>query len=239
MRIKRTTPYSDAGLVRLPERRGPVRVAIASLATLSLFTLAACGNDDAESGDSTENGRHGMSSMMKDDDSASADASAEHNNADVRFAQQMIPHHAQAVAMAQMAESHAESDEVRALAADIEAAQGPEIELMSGWLESWSEDVPATGMGHGAASDNMHDMGGTDDMPGMMSGEDMESLDGAHGRGFDRMFLEMMIEHHEGAIEMARTEQADGQYPDAVALAKTIEKVQAAEIATMQELLGS
>jgi uncharacterized protein (DUF305 family) len=74
-------------------------------------------------------------------------------------------------------------------------------------------------------------------MPGMMSDEDMTALEKATGAEFDQMFLTMMIEHHEGAIEMARTEQADGEYADAKALAEDIETAQTEEIQTMQGLL--
>ncbi len=174
----------------------------------SLLTVAACGNED--------------------------DAGAEHNDADVAFAQQMIPHHEQAVEMAELAETRAESQEVRDLAADIEAAQGPEIETMTGWLEEWGEEVDGdgmSGMDHGEMS--------SDDMPGMMSEEDMAALEAATGAEFDQMFLTMMIEHHEGAIEMAKTEQAEGEFPDAVALAEDIESAQADEIEAMEALLDS
>ncbi|MFE6510566.1 DUF305 domain-containing protein [Nocardioides sp. NPDC057767] len=175
----------------------------------TLLTLAACGGEDG------------------------SDTTAGHNDADVTFAQQMIPHHEQAIDMAEAAESRAESQEVKDLAADIEAAQGPEIETMTGWLESWGEDVPDGGM-----SDMDHgDM--SDDMSGMMSEEDMTALENATGAEFDQMFLTMMIEHHEGAIEMAKTEQADGESADAKALAEDIETAQAEEIQTMQELLKS
>ncbi|GAB7005329.1 MULTISPECIES: DUF305 domain-containing protein [Nocardioides] len=78
-----------------------------------------------------------------------------------------------------------------------------------------------------------------EDMPGMMSSDKMEELASASGSAFDEMFLSMMIEHHEGAIEMAQTEQADGENPGAVDLAQTIEKTQAFEIETMKELLAS
>ncbi len=80
------------------------------------------------------------------------------------------------------------------------------------------------------------DMGG---MPGMMSEEQMQALEGASGAAFDEMFLEMMIEHHTGAIQMAQTEQSDGQYPEAIDLAEQIEEGQTAELETMQALLGT
>jgi len=85
----------------------------AAIVAASLLTLAACGNEDG------------------------SDSAAGQNDADVAFAQQMIPHHQQAVEMAQLAETRAESPEVKDLAADIEAAQDPEIETMTGWLDSW------------------------------------------------------------------------------------------------------
>jgi len=178
----------------------------AALVAASLLTLAACGNED---------------------DSGSA---AGHNDADVAFAQQMIPHHQQAIEMAQLAETRAQSPDVKDLAADIEAAQDPEIETMTGWLDSWGEEAPGEG-GHGE-----HDMS-SDDMAGMMTEEEMADLEGSSGSAFDQMFLTMMIEHHQGAIEMAQTEQAEGEFPDALAMAEQIESAQTEEIQTMQELL--
>ncbi|NYI77049.1 DUF305 domain-containing protein [Nocardioides panzhihuensis] len=160
--------------------------------------------------------------------------SAGHNDADVTFAQQMILHHQQAVEMSELAGTRAESQKVKDLAADIEAAQGPEVKTMTGWLGSWGEDVPdegMPGMDHGDMS--------SDDMTGMMSEEDMAELENASGAEFDQMFLTMMIEHHEGAIEMAQTEQAEGEFPDAKATAKDIETAQTEEIKTMQALLKS
>ena len=169
--------------------------------------------------------------------SGSGAASGDHNDQDVSFATEMIPHHAQAVQMSEMAVENAQSQEVKDLAEDISAAQDPEIETMSSWLEAWGEDVPDTGgdmggMDHGG-------MDGMEDMPGMMSSEEMDELESASGSAFDEMFLSMMIEHHEGAIEMAQTEQADGEYPDAIDLAETIEETQTSEIETMKEILGS
>nr|WP_326828248.1 DUF305 domain-containing protein [Parafrankia discariae] len=148
------------------------------------------------------------------------------------FAQMMIPHHQQAVEMAELAPGRAANPAVLTLAQQIGAAQAPEIETMTGWLEAWGEPtaMPGTG-GHGGGH-------GTGDM-GMMSADDMAALQGASGPDFDRKFLEMMIQHHGGAIEMARTEQRDGQFPDAVALAGTIESTQTTEIETMKGLLGT
>jgi uncharacterized protein (DUF305 family) len=100
---------------------------------------------------------------------------------------------------------------------------------MSGWLTSWGEKVP----------EEMSGMDHSDGMPGMMSSEEMASLEESSGDDFDQMFLTMMIEHHEGAIEMAETEEEEGKYKDAITLARKIQKDQAAEIRTMEALLTS
>ncbi len=148
------------------------------------------------------------------------------NDADVEFVQGMIPHHEQAVEMARMASDRAESAAVQDLAERIEAAQGPEIETMEGWLEDWGQSASdeMSGMGHGGSG-------------GMMSDGDMDELEGMSGASFDEMFLTMMIEHHEGAIEMADREVADGQNEEAVALAGAIIETQEAEIEEMDGLL--
>ncbi|MDN4175598.1 DUF305 domain-containing protein [Nocardioides sp. SOB77] len=183
-----------------------------AFAVVAALTVAGCGSD-TDSNDST------------------ASNGAQFNDADVAFAQSMIPHHEQAVEMATMAQERASSTEVKQLADKIAAAQGPEIDTMTGWLEDWGQEVSSDSMG------GMDHSGG--DMPGMMSDTDMESLGAATGAEFDQMFLQMMIEHHTGAIEMAQTEQQDGENPDAIGLAEKIEADQTAEIAQMEDLLGS
>ena len=158
---------------------------------------------------------------------SSAPAAAAHNEADVHFASQMIPHHAQAVTMAQMAASHGASDPVKALAAKIEEAQQPEIDLMSGWLRAWGEPVP-TGDEHSSAHG----------MDGMLTAEQLHELDSARGSDWDRLFLTGMIAHHEGAVTMAKAELSDGQAPEVKALAQKIIDAQNAEITQMRTLLA-
>lgn len=160
-------------------------------------------------------------------------ANQQHNQADVAFAQGMIPHHAQAIQMAQLAEDRAQSEEVKTLARGIVGEQRSEIETMRAWLEQWGAQIPPTdmpGMDHGG-------MGGMRGMQGMMTPQQMQQLQQASGPAFDRMFLEMMIEHHRGAVAMAETEIRDGQYPPAEQLAQRIVTDQQAEIQRMQELL--
>ncbi len=137
----------------------------------------------------------------------------------------MIPHHRQAVEMADHVLADGVDPEVKTIAARIKEAQGPEIETMSRLLEGWKRDVPAEG-------DHTS-------MDGMMSDDDMASFMETSGADLDSMFLTMMIEHHEGAIAMANTEITDGEDPDAVALAESISSSQEAEIDEMRTLLGN
>lgn len=192
-----------------------------SLLTIILtaaLTLAACGNDTTE----------GASN------SSGTAANESHNQQDVAFAKGMIPHHQQAITMAQMAQDHAGSPEVKQFADTIEAAQGPEIEKLSGWLEAWGEEIPSAD----ASGDMDHgDMGHGND--GMMSDDQMEQLSQATGAEFDRMWLEGMIAHHQGAVQMAETEIAEGKNREAIAMAEEIKAAQSAEIAKMKDLLGS
>jgi uncharacterized protein (DUF305 family) len=175
----------------------------------------------------------GCSSDNPSDDPSGVDRGQEFNAADVAFAQDMIPHHEQAVEMAEMAASHTGNPAVQGLATEISAAQGPEVELMTQWLEAWGQTPTQTSSGH--------DMGDMDmgDMPGMMDTDQMNQLTAASNADWDTLFLTLMIEHHEGALDMARTEIANGQNPDAIALAEKIEAAQRAEIARMRQMLNS
>jgi uncharacterized protein (DUF305 family) len=153
-----------------------------------------------------------------------------HNAADVTFAQQMIVHHRQAVAMAELAASRAHSQKVKGLAAKIKADQGPEINRMSAWLRAWGQQVPAP---TASGMPGMHHA-----MPGMMSSGEMTKMMAASGPAFDRLFLTMMIRHHQGAVQMAKTERLHGEYGPARAMAQSIIASQTAQIAQMKTLLG-
>ena len=193
----------------------------ALVATLAaLLALAGCGDDEPAN-----------------DDTRTASNGDEFNDADVAFATDMIQHHAQALSMVDLTLGRPLDPEVETLAEDIRAAQAPEIEQMTDWLTAWDEPVPATMRDHA----NAHGEGDMDmgDMPGMMSAEDMAALEGTPDAEFQERFLQMMIEHHEGAVEMAKTEQSDGRFGPAIDLAEAIESSQTDEIALMQDLLGS
>ena len=170
-----------------------------------------------------------ITSACAGDEGSSSGGNEEHNSADVTFATAMIPHHQQAVEMAELAAQNAEDPQVKELAGQIEAAQQPEIDELTGWLKDWDEPVPDdTGAG----------MGGHD-MSGMMSDEDMLMLEESSGAGFDEMWLEMMIEHHEGAVEMAQTEVDEGKFPAAIEMAEQIIASQQDEIDQRKDLLAA
>jgi uncharacterized protein (DUF305 family) len=210
------------------------RAASLATAATAAVVLAACGSGSDSSSSSPAPGHsgHDMGAMHP---SGTASAGG-HDPQDVSFAQGMIPHHRQAVAMADLAASRAKSQQLKDLAAKIKQAQDPEINTMSGWLKAWGEKVPGVG------KSGMDSMPGMDhsasSMPGMMSDEDMGKLKGLSGDAFDKAFLRMMISHHQGAIEMAKTEQAKGAYAPAKTMAQSIVTSQSAEITEMNKMLG-
>ncbi len=158
-----------------------------------------------------------------EDQPAMEQPSADHNEADVAFAHGMIPHHRQAIEMSEMALGQAVSQQVKELAARIKAAQEPEISQMTGLLESWGQPVSPEHAGHGGS--------------GMLPQAEMARLRQASGAEFDRLFLEGMIRHHEGAVGMAQEELDKGQNPQAKELARRIIDSQQAEIGEMRRLL--
>ena len=150
---------------------------------------------------------------------------------DVQFAQQMIPHHEQAVEMARLAldDRAGASAEVKSLAQQISTAQEPEIATMSGWMSQWGASTDMGGMDHG--------MDGMDGMDGMMSDQQMGDLAAATGADFDQQWLTMMIQHHEGAVSMADTVLGTTNDARVSELARAVVQGQKAELATMQGLL--
>ncbi|MGW5722042.1 DUF305 domain-containing protein [Amycolatopsis sp. NPDC003865] len=171
-------------------------VLISGIAVLCAVVLGACGSSTA----------------------------SEHNDDDVMFAQQMVPHHSQALDMAKLVPSRSTNPKVIDLASRIAKAQDPEIQQMRTWLTTWGAGPSGMpGMTH-------------EPMPGMMPDADLKKLEAAKGTEFDELWLDMMVEHHQGAIDMAGTELARGANADAKALARRIVDAQQAEITEMRGL---
>jgi uncharacterized protein (DUF305 family) len=242
----RRNHHVHPGAVRPAARRRALRdgaVALALAAVLGV-TLTACGSDsDSGSPSATQTASNGDV----------------FNDADVSFATAMIQHHAQALAMVALADGRPLDPAVKKLTEQIRDAQAPEIETMTDWLSAWDQEVPATVNDHAHGG---HDMGNTDGsdmdmggdessssessmgsdtgagMPGMMTAEQMDQLKNASDVEFQDMWLQMMVEHHQGAIEMAQDEVDQGTFGDALTLAKHIETSQQAEIEKMEGILG-
>ena len=189
------------------QRRALPATALVIVATAALI-VAGCGSGN-------ENGATGT---------GKSPAASGQSSTDVAFVQGMIPHHEQAVEMAELAlaPKAKAGPKVKELAARIKNAQGPEINLMRGWLSQWGEAEMAGGHG----------------MSGMMTQQDFSSLSQADGDQFDGMWLNMMIAHHDGAVEMAQSVKAQGSNPDVTSLADRIISSQKAEIAEMKNLLA-
>ena len=201
----------------MTRRTRPLFFAGAGLA--AVLALGACGAGAGSSGS-----MNGMSGHGGTFSTSSTSAASSSRAGDVMFAQMMIPHHQQAIEMADLALTNdTTSTAVRTLAEQIKGAQDPEIQTMQGWLREWGAPTGAA-MDHGTA--------------GMMTAQDMASLKAARGQQFNRMWLQMMVEHHQGAVTMAQDVQSTTEDPRVRQLAQSVVDGQKKEIATMQGLLG-
>ncbi|WJV44738.1 DUF305 domain-containing protein [Streptomyces flavofungini] len=204
----------------MPRRAAPVAV-LASVA----IVLGGCGGDGGTN-DSTSDTRASVTAQGR-----------QHNRADVTFTQRMVPHHRQAIEMAEMARTHTTSTEIKAFAAKVEHVRTAELATMCAWLEKWGEEIPR---GTGARDDPArgHDREGHHDARGMTHQERMRHLDGTHDAEFDRSFLTMMTDHHQGAIDQARAVKSTGAHAATKALADTVISTRSAEIARMKAMMG-
>jgi len=188
---------------------------LAAAALAAAFALSACAGGTSGADDSAPSGA-----------TSSPAESESFNNADVTFAQMMIPHHEQAVDMSDdLLAKDGIDPRVVDLAAKIKTAQEPEITQLNEWLSAWNADEGMSGMGDGEN--------------GMMSDSDMSMLENASGAEAGRLFLEQMTLHHEGAIAMAKIELDEGQNADAQAMATAIVTSQTEEIGVMKDILAT
>ena len=200
-------------------RRRLLTMGVAALAMLT--TLTACNSDSSHEATHSGSTSSSVSSSV---------AAQQHNQADVTFAQQMIPHHQQAIEMSDTVLAKQGIDaRVIDMANRIKAAQGPEIQQMQSWLSQWG--VPTMPMTPGSMAGH--------DVSGMMSEQDMNDLKSADGVEASKLFLTQMIAHHQGAITMGTDEIKNGQYPPAVSMAQSIVTGQQQEITEMQGILAS
>ena len=206
----RTTYRPEVDLMRINGRARVLRVAAAAAGLVLL--LGACGNDDPSV-----------------DSAGGGEASGSFNEADVTFLKDMIPHHEQAIEMAEMVEGRTERPELIELAGNIISSQTAEIEEINTLLEEAGESA------EGGAEHDMDSMGSGGSMG--MSQEDMDALMEVEGEEFDKMFSEMMIEHHTAAIEMANEVLDGGENAEVATLAEGIIDEQQKEIDDMKSWL--
>lgn len=204
-----------------------IRILAAATAGAAALALAGCGSDDSDNSStppppSTSSATE-MPGMNHGGTTQPATRS-DFNDADVTFLTMMYPHHAQAVEMAELVPSRSQNQQVITLAAAIQQAQAPEMEQFAALLHDFGKPAPSAAMDH--------------PMDGVMTQQQMDALRAATGADFDRMWLEMMIEHHQGAIDMADTEIADGTNADTEKLAQSIRTTQQAEIEQMRGMLA-
>jgi uncharacterized protein (DUF305 family) len=178
---------------------------------LAVGVVAACGH-------ATEHRGAGSST-------AQVSEPANRNAADIAFARNMVPHHKQAVQMAQMVPTNTTNQQVIALANQITTTQVPEIQAFTAWLMQWQD------------TQDSHDAEGRDSR-GMVDQATMGRLQSLKGAEFDRQWLTSMIGNHRGAVAMAQDELAHGRNADVMYLARTIIANQQAEINQMQQMLG-
>ncbi len=159
-------------------------------------------------------------------------AGIRYSEADVRFMQGMISHHAQALEMTELLDTRTESDAMRQTARRIDLSQEDEIEMMQDWLRERGQEVTAI---------DAHHAPGAMRMPGMLTDEEMESLAAADGAAFDRLFLELMIKHHRGALTMVENlldQRGAAQDSQLFAFTSDITADQTAEINRMDAMLA-
>ncbi len=158
-----------------------------------------------------------------------------HSEADVRFITGMIGHHAQALEMVALVRDRATRADIKLMAERIEVSQRDEIALMERWLRARGHPEPSADSAH-AHHDRTHAQ-----MPGMLTPEEMQRLAAASGPEFDRLFLELMIRHHEGALAMVAElfgTRGGGQESEVFHIASEVDADQRMEIDRMRTMLG-
>ncbi|WP_067670307.1 DUF305 domain-containing protein [Nocardia miyunensis] len=201
------------------------RITLAGTGIAVALLIAGCSSDSGSSGSGAATPMADMPGMSHSTASSTAPTRTDFDAADVTFLQMMYPHHAQAVEMAEMVPSRSQNQQLIALASKIRAAQAPEMTKFADLLRSFGKPAPSTTMDH--------------PMDGVMSQDQMTALQKASGADFDKMWLQMMIEHHKGAVTMSDAELANGSNAEVKALAQGIITAQQAEITQMQGMLKS
>lgn len=213
---------------------GAAALVVAAFVVTSNDGGSSSGSEDARVGVSTTPstspvpvivpGRPGESASTVMSNELRAPDGSLHNLPDIYFMRMMIPHHTQALEMVVLAPGRAKHPQVLAIADRIRSAQLPEIAYMRSWLAARNLSIEDPGHDHGT-------------MPGMQARERLDALRAATGDAFDRLFVEMMVSHHEGAVKMAVDLMGSGKNDEVEALANNIAAEQRIEISRMREVI--
>jgi uncharacterized protein (DUF305 family) len=204
------------------------------VAVLALATAAACTSDDEDQPDRprvVQLGAPGETGRELSDEELAELEDPAYAAADVAFVQNMIPHHEQALEMIALIAERTRNPDLPKLAGRMEVSQTDEINLLEEWLTARDEEVPSGHHHHSADHEQL--------MPGMLTDAEMDQLAGARGPTFDRLFLQYMIRHHQGAVVMVEDllSSGGGQEPSIFQLAQHIAADQQVEIARMKRML--
>lgn len=222
--LRRRT-YGASGVLprlrRVPRR--PALLAAVAAALVAALTSGCSGSEDEEPAPAVHTASNGDV----------------FNDADAEFAAALLQHHAVALHLVDLSRGRGVSDELPAIADQILTTETVEIETVTDWLTAWDQTVPGTIRDHANAhaaerGEEIGVPGG--DLPGMPSHDDLEELDGLDGPEFDRAWLELMIAHHEGAIELAEAEIDEGRFEPAIELARSVAEAQQDQVEQMETL---
>jgi uncharacterized protein (DUF305 family) len=209
----------------------PERIAIALLVAAAAVPGGSCRSVGEQGAQIVQPGRPGEASRVISPGEASDLSGVRYTQADVRFMQGMIAHHAQALEMTGLLPARSTSEDMRLLGRRIEASQEDEIRMMREWLQRRGQKPPDA---------HAHHAPGAPLMPGMLSADEMGRLADARGPAFDRLFLEFMIKHHEGALTMVKdlfSVPGAGQESEIFAFASDVDADQRMEIDRMSAML--
>lgn len=227
----------------------PLRTVVTATLAVACLSLAACSDGDDAAAPSTQRAPNVVQPGAPGEDTVKLDATVmpsvepvPHTEADVAFMQDMIGHHAQAIVMTGMVEDRSDNEDLKLFVERMDITQVTEIEQMQDWLEDKGEDVPAWDPvfgEQGGHADGMMMMDG-DLMPGMATEDEMAALEAAEGEEFDRLFIDLMTRHHQGAITMVQELFAEGGGEEMTVfqLAGHIESDQNIEIDRMRTMLA-
>ena len=215
-------------------------VAAAAAVLAGLGGAAGCAADEAPANPVVQPGLPGEDNRtLSADEAASNLPATPPNEADIAYARNMIAHHRQALQMTALVPARGADPTLKSFATRIADTQGPEVDMMNRWLRKHGQPEVEEGSGHVHGGGQGHGHDDHSSMPGMATDEQLTALAAASGPAFDKLFLELMIRHHEGAVTMADETRLRGADVTVQEMADNVVAEQSDEIARMRGMLGA